>query len=129
VTKNATPDENNAVDYTEEKMNHEKLDCYQQLISVATDLGRDMAGWPKGYGYLVDQLRRAISSAVLNLAEGNGKRGKVERRRFFNISVGSIAEVSACLDIAANFNLMSGDDLTKIKGILKKSYSQIRKLP
>jgi len=110
-------------------MNHEKLDCYRQLISVASDLTEKMAVWPKGYGYLADQLRRAIASAVLNLAEGNGKRGKIERRRFFNISAGSIAEVSACLDIAANFNLIPGSDITKMKGMIRKSYCQIRNLP
>ncbi|MFH1727498.1 MAG: four helix bundle protein [Pseudomonadota bacterium] len=42
---------------------------------------------------MVDQLKRAAVSSVSNLAEGNGKTSLKDRKRFFEISLGSIAEV------------------------------------
>jgi four helix bundle protein len=48
---------------------------------------------------LEDQLRRAESSVVLNLAEGSRRFGK-DRIHFFRIAAGSAAEVSGALDVA-----------------------------
>ena len=89
-----------------------------------------MNGWPRGSGYLIDQIRRAMSSAVLNLAEGNGKRGQPrERRRFFRISMGSIAEVAAALDLANAFSLIPARVQEENKAILRAAYNRIGKLP
>ena len=51
--------------------------------------------------YLKDQLARAASSVVLNLAEGWGRAGAADRRRFFNIAFGSLRECQAILDLTA----------------------------
>jgi four helix bundle protein len=88
-------------------MNHEKLVCYKELMFVAEGLAKKVTKWPRGYGYLADQLRRAMASAILNLCEGNAKRSShAERRRFFEISMGSIAEVMACIDLSFLFDLI-----------------------
>ena len=51
-------------------------------------------------GELKNQLERASLSIVLNLAEGSGKyHSKVERRRFYRISFGSLREVQAILEL------------------------------
>jgi len=55
---------------------------------------------PRGTSYLTDQLRRAVSSIVLNIAEGNGRRLPKERSRFFAIARASAAETSSIIDIA-----------------------------
>lgn len=57
--------------------------------------------------YLADQLRRAASSICLNFAEGSGKTGERDRRRFFLISRGSTYEVAAVADVALALNLIS----------------------
>lgn len=86
-------------------MLHEKLDVYRQSVEVAADLSKEGAKWPKGYGYLLDQVRRAMASVVLNLAEGNARRSMTERRRFFEVSRASVAEVAACVDLLRAFGL------------------------
>ncbi len=49
--------------------------------------------------HLKDQLDRASSSVVLNIAEGSGKRGK-DRKRFYAIALGSLRETHAIGTIA-----------------------------
>ncbi len=65
--------------------------------------------WPTGTAYLVDQLKCALSSVILNISEGNGRRSVKERRRFFDIAIGSAQEVSAIFDVAVAFGYMSCD--------------------
>ncbi|MCX5745258.1 MAG: four helix bundle protein [Proteobacteria bacterium] len=48
---------------------------------------------------LVDQLERAGTSMMLNLAEGSRRSGK-DKRRFFVMAHGSAAEIKAVLVIA-----------------------------
>lgn len=111
-------------------MNHEKLECYRQLVFIAEEVVRRVTRWPKGHGDLVDQLRRATVSAVLNLSEGNGKsRYKRERRFFFRISLGSIAEVAAALDLARAFGLIESAELDSLKSRLRLAYVKVRALP
>ena len=52
---------------------------------------------------LADQLERASTSVVLNVAEGNRRRGG-DRQRFFAMAAGSASEVAAVLDIAKVWN-------------------------
>ena len=62
--------------------------------------------FPTGYGYLVDQLKRASTSILLNFAEGNGKKSMKERQRFFRIAKGSLYEVAAIYDVALSFGFI-----------------------
>ena len=102
-------------------MNHEKLVCYQILVKIAESLAKEVAGWPKGYSYLEDQLKRAMASAMLNLAEGNGKRcSSRERKRFFQISRASLAEVAACLDLMQSFLLIPSNRTSERKAKLRE---------
>ncbi len=48
---------------------------------------------------LKDQLARASASIALNLAEGWGRSGIADRRRFFVIAFGSLRECQAILDL------------------------------
>ncbi len=43
------------------------------------------------------QLMRAAWSVPNNVAEGNARRGARERRRFFDIALGSLAEVDSII--------------------------------
>src|SRR4051812_48882120 len=49
--------------------------------------------------YLRDQLLRASSSVVFNLAEGSGRTSPADKRRFFAIAQGSFRESCAALDL------------------------------
>jgi len=81
-------------------LNHKKLKCYELALDVARSVPSTTKSWPRGTSYLIDQLRRAASSIVLNIAEGNGRRLLGERKRFFSIARASATETSAIMDIA-----------------------------
>jgi four helix bundle protein len=61
---------------------------------------------------LADQLRRAASSMVLNIAEGRWRAGK-DRSNRFRIAAGSASEVQACLELAHAWGLLPTDVLSK----------------
>ncbi len=48
---------------------------------------------------LRDQLDRAASSIVLNLAEGYGRDSRADQKRFYTIAMGSLRECQAILEI------------------------------
>jgi four helix bundle protein len=64
---------------------------------------------------LTSQIKRAADSVALNIAEGSTGQSKPEFKRFLRISVRSCIEVVACLHIALKRNLVSEDELQKIK--------------
>jgi len=81
---------------------HEKLDVYQlelQFIAWVTDLLEEVSSTVKGKtGEVCDQLDRASLSALLNTAEGNGKRQRQGRAKFFDDARGLATECAGCLD-------------------------------
>ena len=81
---------------------HEKLDVYQLelgFIAWVTDLLEEVSQSAKGKtAEVCDQLDRASLSALLNTAEGNGKRQRQVRAKFFDDARGSATECAACLD-------------------------------
>ena len=50
-------------------------------------------------GEVRDQLLRASLSVCLNLAEGSGKLGRKDQRKFYVIALGSLRETQAIIDI------------------------------
>lgn len=57
-----------------------------------------------------DQFDRALLSVVLNLAEGCAKPTSRDRRKFYSISLGSLREVQAILDLTGHPSLLRQSD-------------------
>lgn len=81
---------------------HEKLDVYHlelKFIGWVTPLLEEISQAARGKTSEVrDQLDRASLSILLNTAEGNGKRQRQVRAKFFDDARGSATECAACLD-------------------------------
>jgi four helix bundle protein len=84
------------------QFDHEKLQVYQlelEFIGWLTDLFVEVqASKTPRLAEVLDQLDRASLSALLNTAEGNGRRATQQRVRFFDDARGSATECAACLD-------------------------------
>ncbi len=78
----------------------EKLEVYQKAVDFADEIAALTEGFPRGYGFLVDQFNRAALSIATNLAEGNGRFTKPDRRNVFTIARGSAQECVPLLEIA-----------------------------
>jgi len=88
------------VRYAERMPNFEKLDAYRVSIELTQLAFRISDSLPRGYSSLADQLRRAAMSVPLNIAEGHGKTGTPDRKRYYAIARGSVMECFAILDVA-----------------------------
>jgi len=77
---------------------HEKLKVYQEALRFVSWVDPILERLP-GKLAAKDQLDRAATSVVLNLAEGNGKRSHPDRCRYFDTARGSAVECAACLDV------------------------------
>lgn len=51
----------------------EKLEVYQKAVTFADHAAELTQGFPRGYGFLADQLDRAALSIATNLAEGDDR--------------------------------------------------------
>lgn len=78
----------------------ENLQVYQKSVDFADQIAGLTERFPRGYYFLVDQLNRAVLSIATNLAEGNGRFTKPDRRSFFTIARGSAQECVPLLEIA-----------------------------
>ena len=84
----------------------ENLEVYQKAVDFADRVLAFTEGFPRGYGFLADQLNRAALSVATNLAEGNGRFTKADRRHFFIIARGSVQECVPLLEIASRRGLL-----------------------
>jgi four helix bundle protein len=99
------------------QFDHERLKVYQQALRfvgwaspIIEELSSKLAA--------KDQLDRASTSIVLNLAEGNGKRSHADRCRYFDSARGSAVECAACLDVLVVRQKLSVDRAMEGKAIL-----------
>jgi four helix bundle protein len=97
-------------------------------LDLARSYYRDLAVWQKSvelikkvYGLaeslpkleeyvLKQQLKRAVTSVALNIAEGKSRKSAKEFAQFLNISVASLAEVEAILLICEELGYLSALD-------------------
>jgi four helix bundle protein len=86
----------------------EKLEVYQKAVDFAEEIAALTEGFPPGSGFLVDQLNRAALSIATNLAEGNGRFTKPDRRNFSTVARGSAQEGVAVPSLASRIAFTRG---------------------
>jgi four helix bundle protein len=81
--------------------NFEKLRVYNEALELVDSIYKTVKQWPEDERFgLTDQIRRAASSVVLNIAEGSS-RTKKDFCHFLDLSRGSCYECVAILKIAS----------------------------
>jgi four helix bundle protein len=83
---------------------------------------------PKSEDYnLKIQLKRAVTSVALNIAEGKRRQSAKDFAHFLNLSVASLSEVKAILYICAELNFLKFLDEVDAKiDILSKRINSLR---
>ncbi|HEV8506208.1 MAG TPA: four helix bundle protein [Chitinophagaceae bacterium] len=93
------------------KLNHQKLDIYgisREFVFECYRLTMKLPGEEK-FG-MVTQIRRAALSVHLNIAEGASRKSPTERKRYYEVSRGSVIEIDAALDIASDLKYLTEID-------------------
>src|SRR5512146_1920106 len=82
-------------------MPYERFRAWQACDALVIAVYRVSGRFPKHELYgLTSQTRRAAVSAAMNIAEGSAKHGPREFRRYLDIALGSLSEVSYLLRLA-----------------------------
>lgn len=88
----------------------ENLEVYKKAVDHANKIHRTTRTISKEYDYIKNQIRRSSSSIPLNIAEGNGRFSKKDRRNMFVIARGSCFECVAALELLKNYELISSSE-------------------
>src|SRR5437762_12720352 len=80
---------------------HTKTPVFQESKGFTLECYRITKDFPPDERFaMVQQIRRAALSVHLNIAEGCSRKSAAERKRFFEITRGSVIEVKNAVDIA-----------------------------
>ena len=110
------------------EFDHEKLDAYRlalDFVGWAFSMCADLSG---PHCRARDQLTRASQSIPLNIAEGNGKRSRADRLRFWGIARGSAFECAAVLDVLVRCDAKTPEEVEHGKKMLHRIVSMLTKM-
>ena len=82
----------------------------------------------RGCKWLRDQLARASSSIVLNIAEGAGRYARPEKAHFYRIARGSAMECAGALDVALGRGLVTAAAHRHGRGMLIRVMQMLTRL-
>ena len=108
------------------QLGHNKLDVYTIARQFVKECYFATNRFPSDEKYvLTQQIRRAALSVHLNIAEGSSRKSEVERKRFYEIARGSLIEVDAALDIAADLNYCTPESVQPLGETLVKCFKYL----
>jgi four helix bundle protein len=112
---------------------HLDLEVWQEARRFVKQMYSYTSDFPTEEKYgLTSQLRRSAVSVPTNIAEGAGRNGYKEYRRFLYITLGSLSEIETLLYLVEDLNLKEPDlnlvasvqKLAKMTNALIKSLSK-----
>lgn len=107
---------------------YKKLDIWQEAIAILKSVYVLADKLPKSEEYnLKSQLKRAIVSVPLNIAEGKCRASSKDFAHFLNISAASLDEVDVILTICEELNFLENlDEIHKKNKILTRRINSLR---
>src|SRR3990167_6240119 len=107
---------------------HEKLHVYQAAMEFVLLTDKIIKKFPQGRAHLADQLHRAGTSILLNIAEGAGEYAENEKIRFYRMSRRYATECSAILQLGNHLALIESNDYLKSRELLMRIIGMLTKL-
>lgn len=99
---------------------HQAVSGYAGIVCDGADFCATTEQFPRGCGFLVDQLNRAALSISANIAEGNGRFTQPDRKNFFGIARGSVQECVPLLELARRRKLIDDARHAELKSQLEE---------
>ena len=111
------------------QLSHQQLDIYKISRAFIKESYSATKKFPAEEKFaLIQQIRRAALSVHLNLSEGFSRKSLIERKRFFEISRGSIIEIDAAFDISSDLSYCSKENLEEMGVYMVRCFSMTSKL-
>jgi four helix bundle protein len=97
---------------------YERFDAWKAAHYLALQVYKVTDVWPANERYgLTAQIRRAALSVPTNIAEGSAKRGSREFRRYLDIALGSLSEVSYLLRFTRDRGILAHSDFKALDAL------------
>src|SRR5918999_1804000 len=94
---------------------YQRIKAWQRCHELCVAVFQATSSWPLEQWFeLSSQARRAAHSAAANIAEGCAKRGSAEFRRYLNISLGSLSELSYTLLLAKELKILTDTEWERL---------------
>lgn len=111
------------------QLGHTKLEVYTIARQFVKECYKAVNHFPSEERFiLAQQIKRAALSVHLNIAEGSSRKSEAERKRFYEIARGSLIEVDAALDVAADLGYTSSENLQSLGEALVKCFKYLSAL-
>ena len=104
-----------------------RFEAYEVALAMVSALRPAVAALVRQDKDLADQIRRAASSVVLNLAEGARRRGR-DRLHFYRIAAGSAADVKAALEVGKAWGCLDAKPLADVEALLDRVLAMLWRL-
>ena len=102
---------------------HTKLDAFLVSKQLVLECYKATKNFPPEEKFgLIQQIRRAVLSVHLNIAEGCSRKSIQERKRFFEISRGSLVEVDAAFDVAKELKYCTYENISDSGNYLVQTF-------
>lgn len=101
--------------HTTENLSFRKLIVYQKTKTLVLQIYQITKLFPREELYgITSQLRRAVASILLNIAEGYVRKSKKDFSRFIDIAMGSCAEVDVLLELAIELGYLNSKEYARL---------------
>jgi four helix bundle protein len=101
--------------------------AHEVTLAWASALGPALARVAKGDADLARQLRRAVASVPLNLAEGSRRAGK-DRIHHYRVAAGSAEEAMSALALALAWRHLEAGDVAASEGFADRLRAMLWRL-
>jgi four helix bundle protein len=108
------------------QFDHERFDCYRVALEFQGLVPRFFPR--RGYAALRDQIDRASSSVLLNIAEGAGRFSRAEKANFYLIARGSAMESAAVLDVLLSRGVIAPAVHRQARGLMLRVAQMLTRL-
>ena len=108
------------------QLKHKSLDAYQAIRDLVKEVSHVSLKLPTEEKFnMMQQMRRAALSVKLNFSEGCSRKSSQERKRYFEISRGSVIEIDAILEAAVDMNYFKVDNLENSGKLLNRCFAML----
>lgn len=106
------------------KLNHKNLEVYKVARELVKECYKITQSLPTDEKFVLgQQIRRAALSVKLNIAEGASRKSEIERKRFIEISRGSVIEIDAAAETIIDLGYMNIKELENLGKLLNSCFA------